>query len=67
LGPIIGGRDNRHALQLLMEHEDYERIVIPAASNGTDGFATEDVAWLLERAPEEVVVLRPAVPAAAAA
>lgn len=64
---IERGRDNRHALQLLMEHENYERIVIPAASNGTDGFAADDVAWLLERAPEEVVVLRPAAPAAAAA
>lgn len=64
---IERGRDNRHALQLLMEHEDYERIVIPAASNGSDGFAAEDVAWLLERAPEEVVVLRPAVSAPLAA
>ncbi len=56
---IERGRDNRHALQQLMEHEDYERIVIPAATNGNDGFSADDVAWLLERAPEEVVVLRP--------
>lgn len=61
---IERGRDNRHGLQQLLEHEDYERIVIPAAANGTDGFAADDVAWLLQRAPEEVVVLRPARPAA---
>jgi nucleotide-binding universal stress UspA family protein len=63
---IERGRDNRHALQQLIEHEDYERIVIPAASNGTDGFAADDVAWLLGRAPEEIVVLRPARPVNAA-
>lgn len=64
---IERGRDSRHALQQMMEHEDYERIVIPAATNGSDGFAAEDVAWLLERAPEEVVVLRPATSAPLAA
>jgi nucleotide-binding universal stress UspA family protein len=64
---IERGRDNRHALQQLIEHEDYERIVIPAATNGTDGFAADDVAWLLQRAPEEIVVLRPAIAAPLAA
>jgi nucleotide-binding universal stress UspA family protein len=59
---IERGRDHRHALQLLLGHEDYERIVLPAATNGSDGFRADDVAWLLERAPEEVVVLRPALP-----
>jgi nucleotide-binding universal stress UspA family protein len=56
---IERGRDNRHALQQLIEHEDYERIVLPAATNGSNGFSAEDVAWLLQRAPEEIVVLRP--------
>ena len=51
---------------MLIEHESYERIVIPAATNGGDGFAAADVAWLLERAPEEVIVLRPARPDGAA-
>jgi nucleotide-binding universal stress UspA family protein len=59
---IERGRDNRHALQMLLEHEDYERIVLSAATNGSDGFQADDVAWLLERAPEEVIVLRPARP-----
>jgi hypothetical protein len=31
-------------------------------ANGSDGFQANDVAWLLERAPEEIVVLRPAYP-----
>ena len=54
------GRDNRHALRQAIEACAYDRIVIAAAVNGCPGFNAGDVAWLLENAPGEIVVLRSA-------
>jgi nucleotide-binding universal stress UspA family protein len=56
---IERGRTPRHALAQLIEHERFDRIVVPAQTSRSDGFPPDDVAWLLERAPGEVVVLRP--------
>jgi hypothetical protein len=57
---IVRGRDNRHALREAIGHCSYDRIVIAAAVNGCPGFDASDVAWLLENAPGEIVVLRAA-------
>jgi hypothetical protein len=54
------GRDNRHALREAIESNSYDRIVIAAAIHGCPGFHAGDVAWLLENAPGEIVVLRSA-------
>jgi hypothetical protein len=54
---IERGRSYRHALRQAIEHERFDRIVI-AAGAGT-GFDAGDVAWLLDNAPGEIVVLRP--------
>jgi hypothetical protein len=69
---IERGRTYRHALLELIAHERYDRIVVAAAPEGAAGFTAADVAWLLHRAPGEIVVLRPgdegparAIPAAA--
>ena len=56
---IERGRTPRHALEQLMEHERFDRIVVPAQTSRSDGFPPDDIAWLLEHAPGEVVVLRP--------
>lgn len=56
---IERGRTYRHALRNAIEQERFERIVIAAAANGQPGFGTDDVAWLLDNAPGEIVVLRP--------
>jgi hypothetical protein len=56
---IERGRDPRHALSLALEHERYSRVVAVARSEATDGFDPDDIAWLLEHAHGEVVVLRP--------
>jgi hypothetical protein len=66
-GRIGRGRTIQHALRQLLEDERYERIVVAAATAHTDGLSTREVAWLLEHAPGEVVVLRPADEAALAA
>jgi len=56
---IERGRTYRHALLELVEHERYDQIVVAAAPEGAPGFTAADVAWLLHRAPGEIVVLRP--------
>jgi nucleotide-binding universal stress UspA family protein len=55
---IQPGRSVRHAFRLLIEHETFDRVVAAGATNG-DGFSADDVAWLLEYAPEEILILRP--------
>jgi universal stress protein family protein len=60
---IERGRTPRHALTQLLEHERYDRVVIPAKTGTSEGFCPEDVAWLLDNATAELVVLRPAVTA----
>jgi hypothetical protein len=66
-GRIGRGRTVRHALRGLLAEESYDRIVVAAATTHTDGLSAADVAWLLEHAPGEVAILRPADEAALAA
>jgi hypothetical protein len=66
-GRIGPGRTVRHALRELLAAERYDRIVVAAETARTDGLSSGDVAWLLEHAPGEVVVVRPADEAALAA
>jgi hypothetical protein len=53
------GRTYRHALLELVAHERYDQIVVAASPAGAAGFSAGDIAWLLARAPGEIVVLRP--------
>jgi nucleotide-binding universal stress UspA family protein len=53
------GRSYRHALSRLLEHETFDRVVVPATATGTAGLSGDDLVWLLERAPAEVLILRP--------
>jgi nucleotide-binding universal stress UspA family protein len=56
---IERGRTYRHALRQAIERERFDRIVIAAAASGQPGLDPDDVAWLLDNAPGEIVVLRP--------
>ncbi len=56
---IERGRSYRHALVRLLERESVDRVVVPATSMPRVGFSGEDLVWLLEQAPTEVVILRP--------
>lgn len=56
---VSRGRTVRDALRKLLEVEDFDRVVVPAAAQGQSGFKGDDVAWLLEHVPAEVVILRP--------
>ncbi|HEY6145787.1 MAG TPA: universal stress protein [Solirubrobacterales bacterium] len=58
---IERGRSYRHALERLLDTETVDRVVVPAGSvNGSEGLGGEDLIWLLEKAPAEVLILRPA-------
>lgn len=56
---IERGRSYRHALERLLGRERFDRVVVPAGANGGSGFSGEDLVWLLEKAPAEVLILRP--------
>ncbi len=55
---IVRGRNRRHALRQAIAEESFDRIVIAASEHGNHGFDPDDVAWLLDNAPGEIVVLR---------
>ena len=56
---IERGRSYRHALRQTVAHERFDRIVVAAAAPNSSGFGPEDIAWILENASGEIVVLRP--------
>jgi hypothetical protein len=56
---IERGRTLRHGLREAMDHERFDRIVVAAASARSAGFHGDDIAWLLDHAPGEVVIIRP--------
>lgn len=57
---IERGRSYRHALRRLLEQEQFDRVVVPATATRGSGLSGEDLVWLLEKAPAEVMILRPA-------
>ncbi len=56
------GRTARDALRSLLEAEQFDRIIVSAGQGGEQpaGLSNEDLQWLLEKAPAEIMVLRPA-------
>jgi nucleotide-binding universal stress UspA family protein len=56
---IERGRSHRHALRQTIEHERFDRIVIAASGHNQPGFDAHDVAWLIDGAPGELLIVRP--------
>jgi nucleotide-binding universal stress UspA family protein len=56
---IERGRTYRHALARLLSEEQFDRVVVSAGATGTQGLSGDDLVWLLEKAPAEVMILRP--------
>jgi nucleotide-binding universal stress UspA family protein len=54
------GRSYRDALRGLLEREQFDRIIVSASENPRIGLDMEDLQWLLERVPAEIMILRPA-------
>lgn len=57
---IERGRTYRHALERLLATETFDRVVVSATATGSAGLSGDDLVWLLEKAPAEVMILRPA-------
>ena len=58
--PRVGrGRSYRDALRRLLAAERFDRVIVPAGAAGERGLSGDDLVWLLERAPAEVVIVRP--------
>ena len=57
---IVRGRTYRDALRRILGDEHFDRVIISATSNERAGFTSDDLAWLLQRADAEVLILRPA-------
>jgi hypothetical protein len=53
------GRSYRHALRDALATRAYDRIVIAAAQTQPPQITHDDIRWLLDTAPGEVLVLRP--------
>jgi nucleotide-binding universal stress UspA family protein len=54
------GRSARDALRKLLEREQFDRIIVSADEDQHSGLGYEDLRWLLERVPAEILILRPA-------
>jgi nucleotide-binding universal stress UspA family protein len=57
---IARGRTYRDALRRLLDEEQFDRIIVSATDSPRIGLSGEDLRWLLERVPAEVLILRPA-------
>jgi universal stress protein family protein len=56
---IVRGRTYRDALRRMLEDEPVDRVIVSATSNGHNGLSAEDLEWMLEKVPAEVLILRP--------
>jgi hypothetical protein len=59
---VARGRTARDALRSLLEAEPFDRIIV-SAGQGQDqpaGLSNDDLQWLLEKVPAEIMILRPA-------
>jgi universal stress protein family protein len=56
---IERGRTYRHAIRELVAHESFDTVVVPAGDTGSPGLLPDDISWLLEHVPGEIIVIRP--------
>jgi uncharacterized protein (DUF2336 family) len=56
---VIRGRTYRDALRRMLDEEPVDRVIVSATSNGHKGLSAEDLEWMLEKVPAEVLILRP--------
>jgi hypothetical protein len=57
---VSRGRSYRDALRRLLDQEDFDRVIVSATENPHNGLSSDDLEWLLDRVPAEVLILRPA-------
>ncbi len=57
---VSRGRTYRDALRRLVEEEHFDRVIVSATDSPRTGLSPDDLEWLLERVPAEILILRPA-------
>jgi nucleotide-binding universal stress UspA family protein len=57
---VSRGRTYRDALNRLLEQEQFDQVIVSATDTPRVGLSADDLKWLLERVPAEVLILRPA-------
>jgi len=57
---VARGRSYRDALRRLLDQEHFDRVIVSATDSPRVGLSGDDLEWLLERVPAEVLILRPA-------
>jgi hypothetical protein len=57
---VARGRSARDALRKLLEQEQFDRIIVSADEDPRVGLDRDDLRWLLDRVPAEILILRPA-------
>ena len=57
---VARGRTYRDALRRLLDEEHFDRVIVSAGDSPRRGLSGEDLSWLLDRVPAEVLILRPA-------
>ena len=57
---VARGRTYRDALRHLLDEEHFDRIIVSATDSPRAGLSGDDLQWLLERVPAEILILRPA-------
>jgi nucleotide-binding universal stress UspA family protein len=56
---VVRGRTYRDALRRTLEAEPVDRVIVSATANSRKGLSADDLEWLLEKVPAEVLILRP--------
>ena len=57
---VQAGRTYRHALARLLEHEQFDQVIVSATDSLHTGLSAPDLLWLLTHTNAEVMILRPA-------
>jgi hypothetical protein len=56
---VARGRTYRHALEQLLADEPVDRVIVATSGNLRSGLSGDDLVWLLQRIPAEILILRP--------
>jgi nucleotide-binding universal stress UspA family protein len=57
---VARGRTYRDALRRILENEQFDRIIVSAEEDNGHALRYEDLRWMLDRVPAEIMILRPA-------
>jgi nucleotide-binding universal stress UspA family protein len=57
---VARGRSYRDALRRLLENEQFDRVIVSVPEDERSGLTHDDLLWLIDRVPAEIMLLRPA-------